>query len=72
MPALITKLLATEYEIHKFAVEASSLGLAPGEWPERLETDLGNGQPFRRISFLPTGGFYRQEHGCIELHLLND
>ena len=37
----------TEVETHKFATDASDLGLAPSSFPPTLDTDMGNGQPFQ-------------------------
>lgn len=35
-----------EQETNKFSVEASDIGLRPGEWPPTLNTTLGNGKVF--------------------------
>lgn len=71
---LVTSALVLETETHKFIVDASVLGLAPGHWPKTLETDLGNGLPFKRVRALPddAGVLYCQEFGCIQLTVLND
>lgn len=66
-----------EYEPHKFEVEASELGLRPGEWPATLLTDLGNGQPLTLHKKLTSWGdleglVYHQQFGCIELVIHND
>jgi hypothetical protein len=66
-----------EYELHKFCTEASSLGLKPGEWPNSFDTEMGNKQPFiRQQAIMHKGEFagvaYRQQLGCITLHVLND
>lgn len=63
---------ATEFSVHKFSVEASTLGLAPGRWPNVLETNLGNGQRFVLEDINDIGGHYRQQYGCITLIILND
>lgn len=63
---------AMEVEVHRFMIEASSLGLAPGNFPDSIETDLGNGQPFLRQSITPHYAYYIQALGCISLQLLND
>lgn len=63
----------TEYEPHSFATEASTLSLAPGQWPEMIETDMGNGRSFVRTNQLPCGGYrYKQANGCLTLDVLND
>lgn len=67
----------TEYEVHRFVTEASDLGLRPGQWPSRIETNLGNGQPLvahRRIDHFGefAGVEYRQLMGCIRVNVLND
>jgi len=66
-----------EYEAHKFVVAASDLGLAPGEFPKQIETNLGNGQPLIRKSRVEINGdlievVYWQAFGCVELHVHND
>ncbi len=65
----------TEFEPHLFAAEASDLGLRPGEWPERLETSIGNKMPLMRtskkvdaegdvlwVTYLQGNGCIRQQH----------
>lgn len=62
-----------EFELHHFVVEASTLGLAPGQWPASIETDMGNGQPFVLGVVMSDGThIYQQALGCIALHVLND
>ena len=66
-----------EYEIHKFSAEASTLGLRPGEWPVKIETDMGNKLPFVFSSKEVVDGdlcwvTYRQDLGCISLRVYND
>lgn len=81
MPAkLIEAADVTEYETFNFSAFASDLGLKAGEWPERIETTLGNKQPWirlsKRVSELdPTELLYVtyfQQFGCIRLRIYND
>jgi hypothetical protein len=68
----------TEAEVHLFTAEASSLGLRAGEWPQNLETKIGNQRPFIRTSKKvdAEGGLlwvtYRQDLGCVVLRIFND
>jgi hypothetical protein len=72
-PLFIKQGTLTEYELHRYAAEASELRLAPGAWPTKIETDMGNGQPFIAESRLADGGVrYRQSMGCIFLSIFND
>lgn len=68
----ITRDQVTEYEVHKFSAEASSLGLPPGRWPNGIETSLGNGQDLRMTHLDEVGAHYRQQLGCITLTIFND
>jgi hypothetical protein len=73
----VTAQQVTEGPVHKFSADASALGLRPGEWPARLETDLGNGLPFVRGGYESRGGElllvrYIQAAGCIDLVVFND
>lgn len=65
------------------SVEASDLGLRPGEWPKELPTTMGNKQPFVRGNPMLsgpdddpdaelTGVNYHQRGGCISLKVWND
>ncbi len=67
----------TEESPHTFTGEASTLGFKPGEWPNSLTTDMGNGHNFERIRATIVGGecvsvTYRQLFGCLWLTVLND
>jgi hypothetical protein len=60
-------------------VEASDLGLRPGEWPETLQVErkFGNGLSLYRHRVITHGGelgavVYRQTGGVLEVHVLND
>lgn len=73
----ITSDMVTPVEVHRFVVEASSIGLRPGQWPAHLETDMGNGQPLVRARVELDDGevqsvTYQQAMGCIALLVLND
>lgn len=66
-----------EYEPHKFSVEASDIGLRPGEWPRTMDTTLGNGimllaqrREVRDGDLLWVD--YWQGAGCIQLRVYND
>lgn len=63
----------SEVEPHRFTTEASTLGLKPGQWPERINTTMGNQQPFYRYP-TESNDFarYRQLLGCIVLTVWND
>jgi hypothetical protein len=66
-----------ESRLHHFVAEASSLELAPGDWPRTIETNRGNGQPFVMIGVARQDGElvaveYRQACGCITLTVFND
>jgi hypothetical protein len=67
------KFLVSTLTANKFIGEAAELGLAPGEWPLRPETDLGNGQHLFVRRVLSDGSHvYGQQFGCIEVMVLND
>jgi hypothetical protein len=71
------RLGVTEFKPHQFSAEASTLGLAPGEWPESIHTTLGNGMPFMIDHHQVKDGQlwwvkYRQANGCITLLIYND
>lgn len=63
---------ASSITLFSYTAEASELGLAPGEWPEQMETTLGNGQPFVRAFLTGRKGSYLQSGGCIRLYVFND
>ena len=65
--------MLTPAGMYSYIAEASTLGFPPGCWANKIETDLGNKHPFlikddRREEVK----IYKQEFGCIELHVLND
>lgn len=62
---------------HLFEAEASTLGLKPGEWPERINTTMGNTLPLMRgAPYLVAGELiwtiYAQANGCLRLRIIND
>ena len=66
-----------EYEVHKFSVEASDIGLRPGEWPRMLQTTMGNLQPLLAQRREVRDGDllwvdYFQGNGCVQLRIYND
>lgn len=74
MPTLITSENTTELRVHSFIASASDLELPVSirQWPEMLETNLGNGRPFLRSLAAKYEVHYRQEFGCIQLTIFND
>jgi hypothetical protein len=61
-----------EHEVHQFSVEASSLGWPPGEFPNLIETDLGNGERMVLTGLTGQAATYHQQFGCITLSVWND
>jgi hypothetical protein len=67
-----------EHSVHHWVTEASELGLAVGDWPMKIDTNLGNGQPFfmARIGRTDDGDLagvrYLQGNGCLRLLVIND
>jgi len=74
----ITNKNASEMECHRWATEASDIGLRPGQWPTQIETTLGNGLPFiaQHAEHAPDGELiavrYLQANGCIQIRIFND
>jgi hypothetical protein len=73
----ITRDQVREFDTHKYIADASDLGWSPGEWPEWVPTDIGNGKPFLAFSWEYRDGdvewvTYRQALGCISLNVHND
>ncbi len=62
----------SEHSQFNFCAEASSLGWAPGFFPEIVETDLGNGRMLFRKSLDSGSAVYEQNVGCIKLTVFND
>ena len=67
--------LVTAHDVLHYSVCASDLGLRPGEWPEQIDTNLGNGQPLI-LRDEPRGEgagcVYTQQFGCIQVTVWND
>jgi len=58
---------------NRLGVEASMLGLKPGEWPNNLTTDLGNGQDFEYVEVLENETrLYGQMGSNLKLVVYND
>lgn len=57
-----------------FVVEASTLRLPPGQFPDQFTTKpkLGNGQPFIRETLDESGARYRQGNGVLTVKIFND
>lgn len=74
----ITEDNVLQESVHRFTGFASDLGLRPGEWPEKIQTNMGNGLPFIRRD--PSKGWrgdyewvnYIQANGCLILRIFND
>lgn len=79
---MLTSNHVTEVEAHLFVCDASDLyDVAPAfrtGWPERVETNLGNGQPLIRTAKQvdPEGEIinvrYDQLFGCVKVRIYND
>ena len=76
-PMQVSAEQVTEASPHHFTVEASSLGLKPGQWPTTFNTKWGNGQPFKLLCSRQLNGevmsvVYMQSAGCVFLEIFND
>jgi hypothetical protein len=60
------------YDLYHYTAEASDLGWRPGFVPEVLQTDMGNGQPFRLAHVDEHRFMYRQLFGYLTLTVYND
>ena len=67
---MITHDEVSEVAVGEFATEASTLGLPPGRFPEKLQTTLGNQQEFVLYTVTRFEAVYKQ--GRITLHVFND
>lgn len=68
----INRAQVMEHTTHHFTTEASDLGWPPGHWPDRVETDLGNGQSLVLKQINSEQALYEQVAGCIEVTVYND
>lgn len=56
-----------------YITEASELGISPTEFPaRRLETELGNREPFLFVGTQDRTAFYRQTNSSLSLAVSND
>ena len=71
---VVSPLNAFESDLHVWITEASDLGLPvlSHEWPDQLETTLGNGQPFVLSRRTAEYAEFRQSLGCLSLRVFND
>jgi hypothetical protein len=76
MKNIITPQNATMVCFDEYIIKASDCGLMPGEWPETIDTTIGNTLPFVRLRTETSDGkvmavFYKQDSGKAELTILN-
>jgi len=63
---------------HSWAVDASELGMPPGQWPDAVLTTLGNERPFQRSHEMRAregdfmGWRYVQPGSNLQLAVFND
>jgi hypothetical protein len=70
---MITEKNTTPHSCLIMTTEASELGLKPGEWPNRIGSDMGNKRDFCKDGLTTAGSHvYVQELGCLTLHIYND
>lgn len=74
---MITEKDVTATGLLLYTTEASQLRMAPGYLPGKLDTTLGNGQPFLQVHMEARDGDllwvdYKQLFGCIDLRVFND
>lgn len=69
---MITEHNAQPTALYQWSTEASELGLAPGEWPTVMPTNLGNGQNFYIHEVTEYVAVYKQSLGCLTLRVYND
>lgn len=69
---IIDETNATSSKLHTWTTEASTLGFRPGQVATRLQTTLGNGQPFVLVHVGSDRFLYRQDAGCLGLIVWND
>jgi hypothetical protein len=56
----------------EFYVDASELRLPPGEFPDTMQTDIGNQLPFSLSVLDNQKAVYIQIAGCVKLTVFND
>ena len=64
------------YEPGGYHADASSIGLKPGEWPQEIQTDMGNSENFvKQYAHQERGRLvhvdYVQRYGSLRLRLWN-
>lgn len=65
--------LPSKISTHNFVSEASTLQIAVQDFPpHKLETTLGNQNPFVVIEKNPDFALYKQELGCLYLKVFNN
>ena len=70
---MVNRHSVVEFEPGRLCVDASDLGLHPGEWPDAILTDdLGNHLPFRFYARTCDWVTYAQELGSLTLRVFND
>ena len=57
---------------HLLATFASDLRWPPGQWPQKVYTDMGNGRGFELQSVTEHYAEYCQGNGCLTLRVFND
>lgn len=73
-----SKFTEVKGEFFMFAADASDLRLRPGQWPARIQTNLGNGEVLVAGRILEdaarefAGYEYKQSMGCITVRIYND
>lgn len=65
-----------EWQLHSFSADASELGLQPGNFPEEMQTSMGNGNVFiktkeNKVGWNITYADYTQLWGNITLRVFN-
>ncbi len=74
MTTLVTEKQVSEHHHHLFFAEASDLSfpVPQKEWPLKLDTTLGNQQPFFLDAINDQKAMYSQNLGCVKLIVFND
>ena len=71
----LSQLTMNSYPPPGYNVDASDIGLRPGQWPDMIqirEPHIGNGQVFTMISKKPEFVIYKQQNGELYLKVYND